>query len=49
VGKKKLQRKYNKVLFALLEKTFSDDFFKGKIHINPSKDPPSDEFNKDFE
>jgi len=44
----KLQHKYNKVLFALLEKTLIDDFFKGKIHMNPSKDPPFDEFNKVF-
>jgi hypothetical protein len=48
-GKNKLQHKYSKVLFVLLEKTFSDDFFKGKISINPSKDPPSNEFNEVFE
>ncbi len=44
--KMKLQHKYNKVLFVPLEKTLSNDFFKGKIHMNPSKDPPFDEFNK---
>jgi hypothetical protein len=27
----------------------NDDFFKGKICMNPSKDPPSNEFNKVFE
>jgi hypothetical protein len=32
------------VLFAILERTLNDDFFKEKIHMNPSKDPPSDEF-----
>jgi hypothetical protein len=48
-GKKKLQHKYSKVLFALLEKTFNDDFFKGKIRINPSKDFPFNEFNEVFE
>ncbi len=44
--KMKLQHKYNKVLFALLEKTLNDDFFKGKICMNLSKDPPSNEFNE---
>ncbi len=44
--KKKLQHKYNKVLFALLERMLNNDFFKGKIRMNPSKDPPSVEFNK---
>jgi hypothetical protein len=34
----KLQHKYNKVLFVLLKRTLNDDFFKGKIHMNPSKD-----------
>jgi hypothetical protein len=47
--KMKLQHKYNKVLFALLARTMSDDFFKGNIHMNPSKDPPFDEFNKVLE
>jgi hypothetical protein len=42
--KVKLQHKYNKVLFALLERTLTNDFFKGKIFMNPSKDPPFDEF-----
>ncbi len=45
----KLQHKCNKVLFMLLERTLSDDFFKGKIHMNLSKDPPFDEFNKVLE
>jgi hypothetical protein len=45
----KLQHKYNKVLFALLERTLIDDFFKGKIHMNSSKDPPSNEFNEVLE
>jgi hypothetical protein len=45
----KLQHKYNKVLFALLERTFTDDFFKGKIRMNSSKDPPSNEFNEVLE
>jgi hypothetical protein len=27
----------------------SDDFFKGKIRMNSSKDPPFDEFNEVFE
>ncbi len=36
----------SKVLFALLERMISDDFFKGKICMNSSKDPPFDEFNK---
>ncbi len=44
--KMKLQHKYNKVLFVLLDKTLNDDFVKGKIRMNSSKDPPSDEFNK---
>jgi hypothetical protein len=47
--KMKLQHKYNKVLFVLLERTLSDDFFKGKIHMNLSKDPPSNEFNEVLE
>jgi hypothetical protein len=47
--KMKLQYKYNKVLFTLLVRTLSDDFFKGKIRMNPSKDPPSNEFNKVLE
>jgi hypothetical protein len=42
----KLQYKYNKVLFALLERMLNDDFFKGNIHMNSSKDPPFDEFNE---
>ncbi len=46
--KMKLQHKYNKVLFALLVRMLSDDVFKGKISMNPSKDPPSNEFNKVF-
>jgi hypothetical protein len=45
----KLQHKYNKVLFALLERMLSNDFFKGKIRMNPFKDPHSDEFNEIFE
>jgi hypothetical protein len=40
----KLQHKYNKMLFALLNKTLTNDF-KGKVCMNPFKDPPSDEFN----
>jgi hypothetical protein len=48
-GKIKLQHKYNKVLFALLERTFIDDFFEGKFHMNSSKDPPSNEFYKVLE
>jgi hypothetical protein len=40
---------YNKVLFMLLEKTLNNDFFKGKICMNSSKDPPSNEFNKVLE
>ncbi len=47
--KMKLQHKYSKVLFALLERTLSNDFFKEKIHMNMSKDPPFDEFNKVLE
>ncbi len=43
-----LQHKCNKVLFALLEKTLNDDFFKGKIHMNLSKYPPSNESNEIF-
>jgi hypothetical protein len=42
----KLEHKYNKVLFALLERTLTAGFFKGKICMNPSKDPPFDEFNE---
>ncbi len=49
VEKMKLQHKYNKVLFVLLERTLNNDFFSGKIHMNLSKDPPSNEFNKAFE
>jgi hypothetical protein len=45
----KLQHKYNKVLFALLERTCTDDFFKGKICMNSSKEPPSNEFNEVLE
>ncbi len=45
----KLQHKCNKVLFALLKRTLNDDFFKGKIHMNPSNDPPFDEFNEVLE
>jgi len=45
----KLQYKYNKALFALLERTLTDDFFKGKICMSLSKDPSSNEFNKVFE
>jgi hypothetical protein len=44
--KMKLQHKYSKVLFVLLEMTLNDDFFKGRIHMNSFKDPPSNEFNK---
>jgi hypothetical protein len=44
--KVKLQHKYSKVLFALLEKMLSDDFFKGKIHMNLSKDPPFEVFEE---
>jgi hypothetical protein len=47
--KMKLQHKYSKVLFVLLKKKVSNDFFKGKIHMNLSKDPPFDEFNKVLE
>jgi hypothetical protein len=47
---KKMKLQHNsKVLFALLERTISDDFFKGKICMNSSKDPPFDVFNKVFE
>jgi hypothetical protein len=42
----KSQHKYIKVLFALLERTLIDDFFKGRTLMNRSKDPPFDEFNK---
>jgi hypothetical protein len=45
----KLQHKYSKVLFALLERTLNNDFFKGKFCMNMSKDPPFNEFNKVFE
>ncbi len=45
----KLQHKYSKVLFVLLKKTLNDDFFKGKIYMNLSKDPPFDEFNEVLE
>jgi hypothetical protein len=48
-NKMKLQHKYSKVLFALLKMTLNNDFFKGRIHMNPSNDPPSDEFNKVLE
>jgi len=44
--KMKLKHKYNKILFTLLEKTLNNDFFKAKIHMNLSKDPPFDKFNK---
>jgi len=37
------------VLFALLERTLIDDFFKGKIYMNLYKDTPFDEFNKVLE
>jgi hypothetical protein len=47
--KMKLQRKYSKVLFALLEMMLRDDFLKGKICINLFKDPPSNEFNEVLE
>jgi hypothetical protein len=47
--KMKLQHKYSKVLFAILEKMLNDDFFKENIHMNPSKDPPFDEFIEVFE
>jgi hypothetical protein len=43
------QHKYNKVLFMLLERTLIDDFIKGKICMNSSKDSPFDEFNEVFE
>jgi hypothetical protein len=33
------------MLFVLLERTINNDSFKGKICINLSKDPPSNEFN----
>jgi hypothetical protein len=46
--KMKLQHKYSKVLFALLKVTLNNDFFK-RIHMNPSNDPPFDEFNKVLE
>jgi hypothetical protein len=45
----KLQHKYNKLLFVLLKRIVTNDFFKGKICMNPSKDPPSNEFNEVFE
>ncbi len=45
----KLQHKYIKVLFVLLERTLTNDFFKGNIHMNMSKDPSSDEFNEVLE
>ncbi len=47
--KMKLQHKYNKVLFVLLERTLNNDFFKGKICMNPFKDPPFEEFNEIIE
>jgi hypothetical protein len=47
--KMKLQHKYNKVLFVLLERMLNDDFFKGKICMNLSKDLPFNEFNKVLE
>jgi hypothetical protein len=47
--KVKLQHKYCKVLFALLERTLTNDLIKGKICMNPSKDHPFDEFNEVFE
>jgi hypothetical protein len=30
----KLQHNYNKVLFVLLKRTLTNDFFKGKILMN---------------
>ncbi len=45
----KLQHKYNKLLFVLLEKTLNNDFFKGKIYMNLFEDLPSNEFNKVLE
>jgi hypothetical protein len=45
----KLQHKYSKVLFVLFEMMLRDDFFKGKICMNSSKDPPSHEFDKVLE
>ncbi len=45
----KLQHNYSKVLFVLLERTIIDDFFKGRICMNSSKDSPLDEFNELFE
>jgi hypothetical protein len=45
----KLEHKYNKVLFMLLERTLNNDFFKGKIRMNPSKDLSSNDFNEVFE
>jgi hypothetical protein len=47
--KRKLQHKYNKLLFVLLEKTLNNDFFKGKIYMNLFEDLPSNEFNKVLE
>jgi hypothetical protein len=47
--KMKLQHKYNKLLFVLLEKTLNNDFFKGKIYMNLFEDLPSNEFNKVLE
>ncbi len=31
----KLQHKYNKVLFVILKRNLTDDFFKGKTLMNP--------------
>jgi hypothetical protein len=45
----KVEHKYNKVLFMLLERTLNNDFFKGKIRMNPSKDLSSNDFNEVFE
>ncbi len=33
-------------MFALLERMLTNDLFKGKVRMNPSKDPPSIELNK---
>jgi hypothetical protein len=46
--KMNLPHKYSKV-FVMLERMLSNDFFKGKIRMNTSKDPPFDEFNEVFE
>jgi hypothetical protein len=36
------------MLFVLVEMTLTSDFFKGKIHMNSSKDTSFDEFNEVF-